>query len=457
MTTAVDEAMAAALETSPSEQETSQKTEVVQSSGHGETVDSRQGPISADQAEKLIKKSLRAARTFSDVMNEIIDRRVWEALEYASPRAMIRDRFAGKLFNPATGKPYTNTAVNRLSNSAWVVWSLSEVLEIPASELHVLTSVLARVPAGLDERYHQQLVDNIVSDVDKYNAQTVDEINAVIDVHVSTSADNTAVTQPADEELLAALDAVRPEPESVEGEGEDNDKQASGEEGNGNGADSDAEPDAETTAQEGGKEAHGEFVDEETWLDADRDPSTISKAGRVEDNDADDAEDRFAEEAFDEEFARGSQAPDQAVTWEQALNAQRSSEAVAANVGHLAELPQAVATMGDAITQLSTHVTESVTHLIGVCKSAQGVAGVKDADGLFDALSDEELEELRDKVVAAIDTVPMITAVSQALSSFEGVEGAPSVAKAIKAADSAADAVANLEEFSTEIDFVLYP
>ena len=82
---------------------------------------------------------------------------------------------------------------------------------------------------------------------------------------------------------------------------------------------------------------------------------------------------------------------------------------------------------------------------------------MKDADGLFDPLSDDELESLRDQVVTAVEMVPMIVATSQALAAFENVEGAPNVKQAVKASESVADAVANLEEFSSEIDFVLYP
>lgn len=453
MTSAVDEAMRAALEDQPQQPVQPQEKAVAKSTGHGEAVGGHQGPVSEEQAERMVSKALQAARTFAEVMNQIIDRRVWEVLGYENPRVMIRDRFAGKLINPATGNPYTRSAVKRLSNSAWMVWSLSEVLELPASELHVLTSVLARVPAGQADANHHELVDNIVADVEKFGAGNINEVNAIIDVHLSLSAANGGVTKPEEEELTLALSAVRTDGEESEESEESEDS-----------GDLEEAPEVQPALDAGGEEESDadrqadavEFVDEETWLDADRDPSKINKAGRVED-DEDEPADRFAEEAFEEEFARGSQAPEQAVTWEQALNAQRTSETVATNVGHLAELPQSVAAMGDSIMQLSTKVSESVEHLVQVCKSAKEIAEVEDADGLFDALSDEELEDLREKVVTAVETVPIVTAVSKALSCFEGIDGAPNVARAIKAAESAVDAVANLEEFSSEIDFVLYP
>ena len=451
MTTAVDEAMAAALGEQPQEPARPQGDAVAKSTGHSETVGGHHGPASEEQAEELVTKALQAARTFAEVMSQIIDRRVWEVLGYESPRTMIRDRFAGKLINPSTGKPYTASAVNRLSNSAWVVWSLSEVLELPASELHVLTSVLAKVPAGLGERYHQQLVDNIVADVEKFGAGSINEVNAIIDVHVSRSATNGGVTQPEGQELSLALDAVRAEDEqstTVEDNTSDNDSQEEAEPAADAGLEETSEVDAEVSA--------AAFADEETWLDAQRDPSKINKSARVEEDD-DEPADRFAEDAFEEEFARGSQAPEQAVTWEQALNAQRSTEVVATNVSRLVGLPQAVTDMADNLTQLSTQTTEAVNTLMEVCRSSMEVAGVKDADGLFDPLSDDELESLRDQVVTAVEMVPMIVATSQALAAFENVEGAPNVKQAVKASESVADAVANLEEFSSEIDFVLYP
>lgn len=441
MTTAVDEAMAAAT----SDTAQASTAPAVDASRSGEPVGGEHGPLSEDQAEKLLKKAFKAASTFADVMQEILDRQAWTALGYSNPRDMIRERFTGKLINPHTGNPYDRGYVRRMSNSAWMVWSLSELCDVPPSELHVVTSVLARIPSGGDGRKHQKLVDNIMADIEQRGITSVEGINAVIDSHLTTSSQQREVTKPDGEEVTAAVDEAEAEltPEDVP---------------------STADGAASITEPKDGMEArYGEADEAEDWQNQ-VEATQGDKAPAGEDNstpaNAEGASDgqqsaTSATDAFDAEFAAGSQAPQQRVTWEDALEAVRSTEAVTTNVQTMAAFPQVFGDMAEKVTQLCAAVTETVNGVVEVCHSVKSTAKISDAEGLFDALDDKELDKLREDVQAAVASRAFIEAAGGLLSGFEGIPEAPdNLDKAAEATREADAAVENLEGFLEEIDFL---
>lgn len=441
MTTAVDEAMAAAT----SDTAQASTAPAVDASRSGEPVGGEHGPLSEEQAEKLLKKAFKAASTFADVMQEILDRKAWTALGYSNPRDMIRERFTGKLINPHTGNPYDRGYVRRMSNSAWMVWSLSELCDVPPSELHVVTSVLARIPSGGDGRKHQKLVDNIMADIEQRGITSVEGINAVIDSHLTTSSQQREVTKPDGEEVTAAVDEAEAEltPED---------------------APSTADSAASAAEPKDGMEArYGEANEAEDWQNqveaaqGDKAPareenSTPANAG---DASGEQQSATSATDAFDAEFAAGAQAPQQRVTWEDALEAVRSTEAVTTNVQTMAAFPQVFGDMAEKVTQLCAAVTETVNGVVEVCHSVKSTAKISDAEGLFDALDDKELDKLREDVQAAVASRAFIEAAGGLLSGFEGIPEAPDnldkTAEATKEADAA---VENLEGFLEEIDFL---
>lgn len=441
MTTAVDEAMAAAT----SDTAQASTAPAVDASRSGEPVGGEHGPLSEEQAEKLLKKAFKAASTFADVMQEILDRQAWTALGYSNPRDMIRERFTGKLINPHTGNPYDRGYVRRMSNSAWMVWSLSELCDVPPSELHVVTSVLARIPSGGDGRKHQKLVDNIMADIEQRGITSVEGINAVIDSHLTTSSQQREVTKPDGEEVTAAVDEAEAEltPEDVP---------------------STADGAASITEPKDGMEArYGEANEAEDWQNqveatqGDKAPareenSTPANAG---DASGEQQSATSATDAFDAEFAAGSQAPQQRVTWEDALEAVRSTEAVTTNVQTMAAFPQVFGDMAEKVTQLCAAVTETVNGVVEVCHSVKSTAKISDAEGLFDALDDKELDKLREDVQAAVASRAFIEAAGGLLSGFEGIPEAPdNLDKAAEATREADAAVENLEGFLEEIDFL---
>lgn len=447
MTTAVDEAMAAAT----SDTAQAATAPAADDSRRGEPVGGEHGPLSEEQAEKLLQKAFKAATTFADVMQEILDRKAWTALGYSNPRDMIRERFTGKLINPHTGNPYDRGYVRRMSNSAWMVWSLSELCDVPPSELHVVTSVLARIPSGGDGRKHQKLVDNIMADIEQRGITSVEGINAVIDSHLTTSSQQREVTKPDGEEVTAAVDEAEAELTPEEGSRPEKDAPTS------DSAASAAEP------KDGMEARYGEADEDEDWQNqveatqgdkalAGEDNSTIANAG---DKPGEGQEFTSATDAFEAEFAAGSQAPQQCVTWEDALEAVRSTEAVTTNVQTMATFPQVFGDMAEKVTQLCAAVTETVNGVVEVCHSVKSTAKISDAEGLFDALDDKELDKLREDVQTAVASRAFIEAAGGLLSGFEGIPEAPdNLDKAAEATQQADAAVENLEGFLEEMDFL---
>lgn len=159
-------------------------------------VDAGQGPLTAAQAEKLITKAIKAALTFADVMKQIVAKKAWEPLGYTDPRHMMRERFTGKLINPHTGEPFADSYIRRMSNVAWVLWSLADSTGIDPLELSVNNGLLAQIPGGLAGEKHEQLVDTILDEVDRRGASEVEEVQSVIDDTLRASAEAKKPTMP---------------------------------------------------------------------------------------------------------------------------------------------------------------------------------------------------------------------------------------------------------------------
>lgn len=389
------------------------------------------GPLTAEQAEKLINKAIKAATTFADVMKQIVARKAWEPLGYDDPRHMMTDRFSGKLINPRTGKPFDDTYIRRMANTAWVLWSLAESTGLDPVELNVTTGVLAQIPRGVYGSEHEKLVDKVLEEVERRGATTVEEVQEVIDATLDASREaGKPVVPPAPE----------PEPAAAEGAHQDD----------GEGAAPSAQP----------RERYGqEDVEEEAdWQDAvpqDQPPAAPRPAGNTPEGTAEST--TSAADAFDKEFQPGAGAPEQSVTMEDALNSMRTTEKVTQDVSTLSGFPGQLAQAATAITVAAPAMTEAINSVITAGRAALSTASATSAEGLFDSLDETELDGLRKEVEAALEVVPAVKAVSALLAQVvvEGVDlpGVGDLADAAQAGADAEGAVDKLEEFLDEIDF----
>lgn len=389
------------------------------------------GPLTAEQAEKLINKAIKAATTFADVMKQIVARKAWEPLGYDDPRHMMTDRFSGKLINPRTGKPFDDTYIRRMANTAWVLWSLAESTGLDPVELNVTTGVLAQIPRGVYGSEHEKLVDKVLEEVERRGATTVEEVQEVIDATLDASREAGKPVAPPP--------TPEPEPERTEVE----------------------------RAQQGGvdeapqpRERYGQedVQDEEDWQDAvqqDQPPVTAQPAKETSEEAAGSA--TSAADAFDEEFQPGSGAPEQSVSMEDALNSMRAAEKITQDVSTLSGFPGQFAQAAAAITVAAPAMAETISTVITAGRAALSTASATSAEGLFDSLDETELDELRKQVESALEAVPAVKAVSALLAQVVGEDvdlpGVGDLADAAQAGADAEEAVDKLEEFLDEIDF----
>lgn len=389
------------------------------------------GPLTAEQAEKLINKAIKAATTFADVMKQIVARKAWEPLGYDDPRHMMTDRFSGKLINPRTGKPFDDTYIRRMANTAWVLWSLAESTGLDPVELNVTTGVLAQIPRGVYGSEHEKLVDKVLEEVERRGATTVEEVQEVIDATLDASREAGKPVAPPP--------TPEPEPERTEVE----------------------------RAQQGGvdeaqqpRERYGQedVQDEEDWQDAvqpDQPPVTAQPAKETSEEAAGSA--TSAADAFDQEFQPGSGAPEQSVSMEDALNSMRAAEKITQDVSTLSGFPGQFAQAAAAITVAAPAMAETISTVITAGRAALSTASATSAEGLFDSLDETELDELRKQVESALEAVPAVKAVSALLAQVVGEDvdlpGVGDLADAAQAGADAEEAVDKLEEFLDEIDF----
>lgn len=389
------------------------------------------GPLTPEQAEKLINKALKAATTFADVMKQIVARKAWEPLGYDDPRHMMVDRFAGKLINPRTGKRFDDTHIRRMANTAWVLWSLAESTGLDPVDLNVTTGVLAQIPRGLYGSEHEKLVDKVLEEVERRGATSVEEVQEVIDATLDASRDaGKPVAPPA------------PQPELREPD----DAQRNGGEG-----------DAPSAPSKGryGQEDEAEEVDWQDSVPSDQPPTTPRPTGSTPEGATESS--TSAADAFDQEFQPGSGAREQSVTMEDALNSMRTTEKATQDVSTLSGFPGQLAQAAVAVTAAAPAMTEAINTVVEAGRAALSMAEVSSAEGLFDHLDEVELDELRKQVEAALEVAPAVKVVSALLAQVvdEDVDlpGVGDLTAAVQAGADAEDAVDKLEEFLDEIDF----
>lgn len=409
---AVDAAMDVALADSPPAADIGQHP-----------VASDKGPLTVEQAEELVERALVSATTFVETMQEILDRKAWEPLGYHSPREFIRERFQNRLPN-AQGKMYSASYVRRMSNVAWMMWSIAEKTGVDASDLVVPDKLLKQIPGGATGENHERLLDAIVArseEAAEGRDVTPDDVQAVIDTTMKETIDEGKVPDPptdtgfapwVSEGDLAAADAPQ---RGRAAKVTQNDRYGT----------TDEEPDWQDTVapneqQSGQPQARAEF-----------DKAVSEQAGAFA---------PAGQPSFEETLARAAQAD----------NAVEKVEQVAGFTRTLAQLSPQVNKNLDAVVET-----------INVAKKAMqalcDIAAQEGAEGVFDSLDDTELEEAQKSVEDALETmdmVPAIAAVFQAVPEVDDsiIEG-ERLAVAQKA-ETVQKARVELEEMIDEIEFL---
>lgn len=381
------------------------------------------GPLTVEQAEELVERALVSATTFVETMQEILDRKAWEPLGYHSPREFIRERFQNRLPN-AQGKMYSASYVRRMSNVAWMMWSIAEKTGVDASDLVVPDKLLKQIPGGATGENHERLLDAIVArseEAAEGRDVTPDDVQAVIDTTMKETIDEGKVPDPptdtgfapwVSEGDLAAADAPQ---RGRAAKVTQNDRYGT----------TDEEPDWQDTVapneqQSGQPQARAEF-----------DKAVSEQAGAFA---------PAGQPSFEETLARAAQAD----------NAVEKVEQVAGFTRTLAQLSPQVNKNLDAVVET-----------INVAKKAMqalcDIAAQEGAEGVFDSLDDTELEEAQKSVEEALETmdmVPAIAAVFQAVPEVDDsiIEG-ERLAVAQKA-ETVQKARVELEEMIDEIEFL---
>lgn len=347
------------------------------------------GPMTTEQAEKLVGKAIRAASTFADVMRQLLEGRAWQALGYSNPRDMIRARFTGKLVNPHSGQPYDPRSIQRLANSVWVLWSLTELTGLEPSELTVTTSALAAIPTGVGGRNHQQLVDNIYADVVRYGASTADEIQMIVSAHMKASSKAKKVTIPD----------------------------------------------------------HTVFVD---TPDLPTEGDKTHKAPQTSNGDikANRKQDDFAGSSLERTIKNTEPEVSRALSLQEATHTIAVTTTITHQVDVVAEFPQKILNTLKQVEDLAHQVSAAISETQYTCQQAQKIAGITSAEGLFDPLSEQELDQLRNQVLHAQDAIPIIKTLGDLVS---GLDDADEIRSTVEEVESA---MAVLEDFLVEIDFV---
>lgn len=381
------------------------------------------GPLTSEQAEKLLAKAFRAATSFADVMKQIIVKKAWEPLGYSDPRHMMKERFIGKLVNPQTGEPFSDGHIRRMANVAWVVWSLSENTGMDPKELHISAYALARIPSGLNGTTHDELVQTVLDEVERRGADTVEEVQEIMDATLEASTEAGAVTLPTEPPSDPADEDDRPLPQGL----------------------LTSEPpllgsnDPGPSRDDGFEDRYGPDGNPDDWQEQTSTPKTS------------------AADTFEEDFGQGSKAPTPSVSMDDALDMMRKAEQatddVATLVGFPAELHQAV----QDITRSLPAVVKGLNTVLEAGRSAVSVSQVGETAGLFDGLSEQELDHLQEQVAQAIEVTPTVQALAAVLNAAAdhpgGLPGVGGVSAAAKLCEESADVLGKLEEFLDEIDF----
>ncbi|ANE05464.1 hypothetical protein [Corynebacterium crudilactis] len=380
-------------------------------------VDSHQGPLTAEQAEKLINKAIRAAMTFADAMRQIVSKRAWEALGYSDPRHMMRERFTGKLINPSTGEPYSDSYIRRMSNMAWVLWSLTEYTGLDVDELQISARDLEKIPFGVGGKTHEELVDTVLEEIEKRGAGSAEDVQKAIDATLEASAAAGEPTPPEPDDDFVPSGLLPSEP--ILG---------------------DSPSTAESTQRGRGiSEAVGES--EGDWQ------------GQAE------SRPRSAAESFDEDFSKGSQAPKNTTGMAEALEMMRTADRTTDSVKKLSGFP---ADLSEAVQGVQKALPEMVNVLKTVLDAgmaALSVGKTDDVEGLFDSLNEKELDDLHEQVEQAVEVAPTVQALAKILGEVAGerqeLPGLGPVSVVAELCEEAVEVVERLEDFMDEIDVII--
>lgn len=399
MSDAVREAMAETLAEIPASEPatdvaTVQPPEVANSAGETSPATAT---ISADEAEKLLRKAFRVAQTFTEVMATIIEKKAWEPLGYHSPQELIRSRFVNHLVNPVTGNTYSASQIRRMANLAGVVWKLAEETGVPASEIPLTLTQLAAIPSGDDHQAHTRLVGLANGEIERRGAETDEEKIAAIRDTVNASVNAGEPTAPAPQAPVFDMPAPTPEVTAPHTPSEATEL----------GDDPAAPPTSPTTPQ---RPASGGEVA------PDPEPAPVDGGG-------------LATAAFDAETPTppeetpGERAPKQRVSMEDAINRAQRTDAVVDGLGKMETFVKRLESSLDGLATVAGTAAEILSEFLAAGENEAVISVSTATVGLLDPLDDNDLIEVRRRVAAIQPQLATIQAAIDVVGAVELPEG----------------------------------
>jgi len=435
MSDAVREAMAETLAEIPASEPatdvaTVQPPEVA--SPAGETSPAT-ATISADEAEKLLRKAFRVAQTFTEVMATIIEKKAWEPLGYRSPQELIRSRFVNHLVNPVTGNTYSASQIRRMANQAGVVWKLAEETGVPASEIPLTLTQLAAIPSGDDHQAHTRLVGLANGEIERRGAETDEEKIAAIRDTVNASVNAGEPTAPAPQAPVFDMPAPTPEVTAPHTPSEATELDD----------DPVAPPTSPTTPQR--PVSGGEVA-------PDPEPAPVDGGG-------------LATAAFDAETPTppeetpGERAPKQQIDMEDAINQAQRTDAVTDGLEKMDTFFERLNDSLDGLATVAGTAAEVLSEFVALGEGETSVLQLAGTVGVFDLLDDAALDAARNRVWSIQPQVATIQAAIDVVGAVELPEGDLAARQSrmvagVEKAREVSDLATALERLLSEVDFL---
>lgn len=142
------------------------------------------------EARELIQRAATAAVQFEDAIREILRRRAWEPLGYATPQDLILGEFKdGGLQNPRTGKPYGRAHIYRMARTALFLYEVAARTGVDPGELDIAEKALRAAHAnGIDDAAMLKQIEQGVSDASTDGPADPDTVQTIIDKVVDTAS-----------------------------------------------------------------------------------------------------------------------------------------------------------------------------------------------------------------------------------------------------------------------------
>lgn len=163
----------------------------------GEVAELSSTPCNEDEARALIHKAKSAANQLEAAVIELLQRRAYVALGYASPREMIVREFSNSITNPRTGKPLTDNYLHRVARVMMLLWQVAEVTGVDMAELRLSEGTLRQVSRDVGGVNDVDLLDVIGERVAELEDPNVDNVNATVESTVREAAGSDVPLKPS--------------------------------------------------------------------------------------------------------------------------------------------------------------------------------------------------------------------------------------------------------------------